>query len=654
LELEKHSTLVLRPPPQSKGEVWNWENAALWSLWQPFCTVEWVWRRKTHHLKDFACYSEFLVFQKSDSVVFSGSSAMELPTQDLVVRGHVWLVTFAAVLPDTVDQAAVPLRTLEDVTREQIRDAVLDAVANPARENPVGGRPGTAQNFVEKLVVFLEEPRHFHVALKLSGKCRFVALARALRLRSGLASHWSHSHTQWWSAVRYGTFATEKKPQVDNAPLVWAAGGRELNLFEEAQEPWNAQALKRRREQGAVQAAAEAAAGKKTKGERFTSVDFKALVLAEHLTTPSAVMEYVQLKGSAAMLAFVSRHQSQLKRLLAEADEWSRAQVTAAAERESGWQLLHRLAASTCACSNGEACQWSVAAQAFFQRNVATIDQDRFAACLAKVVQEGPGKKSRVPLLAGVTNAGKSTVLDPIDDVFGSDKVFHTPALGASMPLANLATGTKRFIYFDEYQPVTFAANPRRAPTVPAITFMKLFAGQSLEIQVPLNANEGNIDFSWKQGAAITCKLLGLWDPQGCVGAEDVRHTQSRVEQFEAHAPVLEEEMRVVPRCKESFAKWLTDAAASFAHRTLPILPVQVVIASHPLPEGLVAGLSVLVRQTNFPPQAVEQLNRELLALGAIDVAELSADDWRHLPVLDVLRPLERRRFAAFVGFVPM
>jgi hypothetical protein len=42
-------------------------------------------------------------------------------------------------------------------------------------------------------------------------------------------------------------------------------------------------------------------------------------------------------------------------------------------------------------------------------------------------------------MIVGPTNAAKSTVLDPIDDVFGEGNVMHTPMLGSSMPLANLA-----------------------------------------------------------------------------------------------------------------------------------------------------------------------------------------------------------------------
>jgi len=170
----------------------------------------------------------------------------------------VYLVPFSAVLnPEVQHEDGLPLCDLEALTHVQIRDAVLDAVANPEHAGPraAGGRPrvtGLTALKVAKMVVFMEKhangSKHFHVALKLSSNTRWLGLKLALRRRSCLASHWSASHSMFWSAVRYGTFATERKPQVDGAPLTWTADGSHLNLYEESQEPFNAKALKARRE----------------------------------------------------------------------------------------------------------------------------------------------------------------------------------------------------------------------------------------------------------------------------------------------------------------------------------------------------------------------------------------------------------------------
>ena len=79
-----------------------------------------------------------------------------------------------------------------------------------------------------------------------------------------------------------------------------------MNLYEASQEPFNAKALKRRREEAEKQAAKVAEeTGSKKERVRFTNVDFKALVISEGLWTKSAVLAYVQEKGSAEMQRWV-------------------------------------------------------------------------------------------------------------------------------------------------------------------------------------------------------------------------------------------------------------------------------------------------------------------------------------------------------------
>ena len=63
---------------------------------------------------------------------------------------------------------------------------------------------------------------------------------------------------------------------------------------------------------------------------------------------------------------------------------------------------------------------------------------------------------------------------------------------------------------------------------------LKLFSGQWLEVQVSQSFSNGNVDLRWDQGAAMTAKAEGLWEPTASVSAEDIRHLKSRVEQFTA------------------------------------------------------------------------------------------------------------------------
>ena len=50
----------------------------------------------------------------------------------------------------------------------------------------------------------------------------------------------------FWSAARYLTFTTMKKPAIDVDAIGWSHTGRKLNLNEEGQEPWQADVCKAR------------------------------------------------------------------------------------------------------------------------------------------------------------------------------------------------------------------------------------------------------------------------------------------------------------------------------------------------------------------------------------------------------------------------
>ena len=97
----------------------------------------------------------------------------------------------------------------------------------------------------------------------------------------------------------------------------------------------------------------------------------------------------------------------------------------------------------------------------------------------------------------------------------------------------------------------------KKAATILVVAFFKLAGGQSFELQVSQSLQNGHADLTRTRGAAFTAKAEGLWEPQGSVTAEDVRHMQSRVEQFTATAQILQSVLRDIPLCKESWAWWV-------------------------------------------------------------------------------------------------
>eukprot|EP00973_Karenia_brevis_P031913 4404171-Karenia_brevis.AAC.1 len=148
---------------------------------------------------------------------------------------------------------------------------------------------------------------------------RWKPAKRTLRERDRIATHWSATHKQFWSALRYLTVPTEKKPVVDDPEklYIWTRSGRSLDLYAESQEPFIARAWKQRRERKEL----KEAAGGSNKRARFSKLDLTAIILDQGLKTKAAVMEYTQDRGSKAMQEYVHKNQRALKEHLDDAEE---------------------------------------------------------------------------------------------------------------------------------------------------------------------------------------------------------------------------------------------------------------------------------------------------------------------------------------------
>lgn len=558
----------------------------------------------------------------------------ELPT----FRSWVYLATVANVRPETL-AADQTLQDVAALSRQDVATCFRDAFDNPL-QNGKGGRPCARNGPVVRRLVVVRESHssglpHFHVALQLRSQRCFLPAKKTLRARHKLAVHFSCSHTQFWSALRYCVVPTLQKTEVDPAPFSWSSSNEEMDLYELAQRPFTAAGWKRRREAADM---AAAAGGKK---QRFTKLDLTAIILAKEIRSKNSLLEYAQTLGSEAMQQFVSNRQKHLSEYLDEAWEWKNACAEAARDRQTGWELICQNAAKE--CPFGEHCRYAEAAQRIFAANAPELDQNHLAASLRDVVLTGPSKTTRVPLLVGSTNTGKTTLVLPFDGVFGSQRVFHKPALDSKFALRNLLR-QKRFIFWDDYRPVEYAQG-----TVQVSTFLSLFTGQPFEVQVSQSFSDGNIDFQWRHGCVMTAKSEGLWQPFGVVSQEDVRHMQSRVLMFPVNSkvPCLKD----IEPCPVCLCKWITrgaaaqDAAAVLAR---PVLPMQNI---DPTPTGnLLAGMTSLNAMAKLPEEAVQLISAELVALGACSVAEVLVEDWRNLRSFAGLRQFEQRRLLAAVS----
>lgn len=552
-------------------------------------------------------------------------------------RSGVYLATVSNVLATT--REAADLRDVARMSRQEVAASFADAFDNPIRSPEKGGRPSNLTAVVRRMVVVQEFHAsglpHFHVAVQLHDRRSFMPAKKTLRLRRKIAVHFSCSHTQFWSALRYCVVPTVKKPEVDALPFPWSPSGEELDLFELAQRPFNADGWKRRRE---IADMAASAIGKKA---RFTKLDLTAIIISKNLSSKNALLEYAQTCGCEGMQQFVSQHQRRLTEYLEDAREWGKAGQEAERDRQSGWSLVCEAAARECPC--GEQCGYAAAVRRIFEANISTLQESRLAVSLRNILLTGPSKTTRAPLIVGATNTGKTTLVLPFDKLFGQDRVFHKPALGSKFALRNLLRH-KRFLLWDDYRPVEYAQG-----TVQVSTFLSLFTGQPFEVQVSQSFSDGNVDFQWREGCLMTAKAEGLWQPMGCVSAEDIRHMQSRVAVFVVNQPVAC--LKDIDPCEVCMSKWI--CAGATQHDASMLVNGMLPVADTEKTEQrgqLLAGLEDLNKIAQLPDDQLRSFSNSLVELGARHVREVIVRDWETLPGFADLLPFPKRRLLTAVS----
>ena len=119
---------------------------------------------------------------------------------------------------------------------------------------------------------------------------------------------------------------------------------------------------------------------------------------------------------------------------MAEAMQWGEARQQAAAERQSEWSTLCATADKD--CPHGHACSYNHAAAAFFAANSMSLSRVELAVALRNILVTGPAKTTRVPMIVGPINSGKSTLVLPFDELYGFAHVFTNLRSGRALPCA--------------------------------------------------------------------------------------------------------------------------------------------------------------------------------------------------------------------------
>ena len=359
------------------------------------------------------------------------------------------------------------------------------------------------------------------ILIKSNNKFRFMPIKRALLARSHIATHWSTSHTEYWSGIRYCYFPSPPaKPasSLDKESLPWSASGVYEDLFEEAQEHATVPALQRRREAKVLCAAA--------KGEsepRPNEIDLWPLIVRHNIRNTDDNREaHLQLIAKAkevctpAMQTFLFRIRRKLPSLIDDVWQWEEASDRVELSIKSRLTALSEAMAAPCRC-NGE--WWpcvvgALTANGISSRQLAHDFYLNFAS----------GRSETVPVivLAGLHGGeGKSLILSPIPSLLGEEYVMQGLASGV-FPMVDLPS--KKAVILNEWK---FNAAP-----ISLANQLLWFEGKAVPITKPQNDREGASGHCLYRGSApifITSPLESL---QPLIDQADAERSSGRPSQL--------------------------------------------------------------------------------------------------------------------------
>ena len=380
-------------------------------------------------------------------------------------------------------------------------------------EQPLRSRNNAAWGSVVELdtfVVFREShaprdgeeagPFHWHIALKATCCFRFAPFKRALFVRHGLASHWSCSHTGYWSAVRYGFMPSPAKPQesLDSQPFTWSRLGQHRSLFEACQEPSTATALSRRRENKVKIANAEGKAE-----PRPCEMDLYPIIVrngfrntADDHTAAEKLIQWLKQHGSPALVSFSFKHRQKLPGIIDDVWSWETVDDYLEVNAQSRVQLLQRALAQPCSCGG----RWLQAACQLLQRN--RVNGSELCSHILRSLSLGRREDVPVVVLMGrFGGEGKSFLLSPLRTLMGVENVQATPQPG-SFPLLGLER--RKAVLLDEWAFDT--------SVLPLPTQLLWYEGKPFPVTRPQNNRDihGHLLYQGTAPIFVTCKEKDL------------------------------------------------------------------------------------------------------------------------------------------------
>ena len=298
-------------------------------------------------------------------------------------------------------------------TRESFSKAVLDGWQNRGIRvlQWVVSLEGHADSEVSSSDV--SNLYHYHMAIKLSKRARWLQVRNFLDKKYGIQVNFSDKHNTYYSAYRYVT--------KEDSDTLHSTSHPDLR---DAPKTKKAIAAKKRKGKNPERGSAKK---KNRKEKRLSIYDVAQLIQVKKITTR---LELVCLaveqerEGKTSVAQFIANKGTKaVDEALAIAKEFGEAEAKLARSKKTRIQLLEECKDSKCC----EECQgsWIDAAQSLLKRHEISIEA--FCNAIYTALKDGRGKYRNI-YIYGPANSGKTFILLPLKKIY---RAFCNPATGS-------------------------------------------------------------------------------------------------------------------------------------------------------------------------------------------------------------------------------
>ncbi len=251
---------------------------------------------------------------------------------------------------------------------------------------------------------------HYHMALKLARRARWLQVRRFLDEKYSIQVHFSDNHNSYYSAYKYVTkednecLHSKQHPDLSSPPKTERALGSKKRKAREKN-------LTRQR--------------KTRKEKSLTVYDVSQLILAKKISTRLQLVCLAveqNREGKSALAEFIANRNNKVDEALAVAKEFSEAEAKFLRSKKSRIQLLHEAREGNCI----EGCDgaWLEAALKALRNNGIAVET--FCTALYIALKKGRGKYRNI-FIHGPANSGKTFILSPLKVIY---ETFCNPATG--------------------------------------------------------------------------------------------------------------------------------------------------------------------------------------------------------------------------------